>query len=135
MGKYRTTSLLAAKDLGASGTEVIDINVLDTISRINLYWQTKIVTVSVELASLVECISKVELIDGSDVLFSLNAEQLYALNYYDRMQIQDYEASLTVADFTKYQVSIDFGRWLWDPTWALDPKRFSNLQLKITLIL
>ena len=131
MGKYRTTTLLAAKDVGAAATQVIDINIQDVISRINLYWQTKIVTVSVELASLLEPIKKIELVDGSDVLFSLTGEELYALNYYDRMVHADYEASLTVADFTKVNLSIDFGRWLWDTVWAMDPKRFRNLQLKI----
>jgi len=132
MGKYRTTSLMAATDLGAAGTKIIDVNLQDVISRINIYWQTKIVTVSVELASLVEPISKVELVDGSDVLFSLTGEQIYALNYYDRLTHGDYEASLTVADFTKVGLSIDFGRWLWDTAYALDPTRFRNLQLKIT---
>lgn len=131
MGKYRTTTLLAAKDVGAASTEVIDINVLDVISRINIYWQTKIVTVSVELAALVEPIKKVELIDGSDVLFSLTGEEIYALNYYDRLTHGDYEASLTVADFSKVTLSLDFGRWLWDPVYGLDPTRFKNLQLKI----
>jgi len=132
MGKYRTTTLLAAKDVGAAATEVIEVNVKDVISRINIYWQTKIVTVSVELAALVEPITKVELVDGSDVLFSLTGEEIYALNYYDRTMHADYEASLTVDDFTKVNLSIDFGRWLWDPAWGLDPKRFRNLQLKIT---
>ena len=132
MGKYRTTQLLAAKDVGAAGTEVIDINLQDVVSRINIYWQTKIVTVSVELASLVEPITKVELVDGSDVLYSLSGEEIFALNYYDRKQMNNYEASLTVNDFTKVVLSLDFGRWLWDSDWALDPKRFRNLQLKIT---
>ena len=131
MGKYRTTTLLAAKDIGAAATETIDIKVQDIISRINIYWQTKIVTVSVELAALVEPIKKVTLVDGSDVLISLTGEEIYALNYYDRMVHGDYEASLTVNDFTKVTLSLDFGRWLWDPAWALDPKRFSHLQLKI----
>jgi len=132
MGKYRTTTLLATKDVGAAATEVIDIDVQDVISRINIYWQTKIVTVSDELAALVEPIKKVELVDGSDVLFSLTGEEMYALNYYDRLKHGDYEASVTVDDFTKVNLSIDFGRWLWDPAYALDPKKFRNLQLKIT---
>lgn len=131
MGKYRTTTLLAAQDVGAAATKVIDINVKDVISRINIYWETKIVTVSVELASLLECIKKIDLVDGSDVLASLTGEELYALNYYDKMTHADYEASLTVNDTTKVMLSLDFGRWLWDTMWALDPKRFRSLQLKI----
>ena len=131
MGKYRTTTLLAAKDVGAAATEVIDINVKDIISRINIYWQTKIVTVSVELNSLLECIKKIDLVDGSDVLASITGEELYALNYYDRKTHGDYEASLIVNDFTKVSVSLDFGRWLWDTMWGLDPNKFKNLQLKI----
>ena len=131
MGKYRTTALLAAKDVGAAATEVIDINVKDVISRINIYWQTKIVTVSVELRPLTECIKRVELVDGSDVLMSLTGEQIFALNYYETGQLGDYEADLTVTNFTKLGLHLDFGRWLWDTAYALDPKKYNNLQLKI----
>jgi len=65
-------------------------------------------------------------------LMSMTGEEAFSLNYYDRKMINDYEASLTVDDFTKVVISLDFGRWLWDTDWALDPKRFSSLQLKIT---
>ena len=131
MGKYRTTTILAAKDVGSAGVEVIDINVKDIISRLNIYWQTTLVTVSVELAALVEPIVKVELIDGSDVLASLSGEQLYALNYYDRKEHADYEATLTATGITKVALSLDFGRWLWDSVYGLDPSKFTSLQLKI----
>lgn len=130
--KYRTTAIQSAKDLGPSGTDVFDIDIKDPISRIDFIWKTTIVTVSVMTDTHLKCISKIELVDGSDVLCSLDAEQLQAINYYDRNENPQDELSLTVGDINTSVFSIDFGRFLYDPDLALDPTKFKNLQLKVT---
>lgn len=130
--KYRVATILATKDLGASGTETIDINLQDPISRIDLIWKTKVATVSVMTAPHIDCLSKIELVDGSDVLFSMTGEEAQALNYYDRADVPTDDLSLTVNDYDTSVVSLDFGRFLFDPELALDPSKFRNLQLKVT---
>ena len=130
--KYRTTSILAKEDLGASGTKTINLNVKDMISRIDMIWKTTIVTVSAMTAPHVDCLSKIELVDGSDVLFSLTGEEAQALNYYDRSDTPSDDLSLTVGDIDTSVISLDFGRFLYDTDLALDPSKFRNLQLKVT---
>ena len=132
MSNYRITSVLAPKDLGASGTEVIDVNLKDIISTFDFIWKTTNVTVSVMLAPHMRCISKVELVDGSDVLHSLSGEEMQALNYYDTKRTPQDELSLTVGGIFTSKFSINFGRYLYDTMLALDPNKFRNLQLKVT---
>ena len=128
---YRQTQILAEATLASSGTAVIDLDVQDPISAILFeYRNTRGSETSIE--HLMACLSKVELVDGADVLFSLSGKQMQALDYFD-----SFHSSYTfntwgigvqeLAGFTYH-----FGRKLWDPRLALDTKRFRNPQLKIT---
>ena len=82
--KYRTATLMAEADqTDGAGTKVIDINIQDIISRIVIYWKiTK--SVSYMMSYCHTDITKIELIDGSEVLHSLNGGQNQALCIYDR---------------------------------------------------
>ena len=82
--------------------------------------------------SHIDCLSKIELVDGSDVLESLSGEELQAINYYDSQHQGQEELSLTATDVNTSVVSLDFGRYLYDTDLALDPRKFRNLQLKVT---
>jgi len=128
----RIATILAPKDLGAAGTEVIDINLSEPISRITMIWKATVATVSVMTAQVLAAISKVELVDGSDVLFSLSAGQAQGLNYINRKVMPYNQLSLLNTEYQIAEFSIDFGRYLYDPLLALDPKKFTNPQLKIT---
>lgn len=132
MAKKRIATILSPKDLGAAGTEVIDITLKDVVSRISLSWICTVVTISVMLDTVLACISKIELVDGSNVLFSLSGKEAQALNYFDRKVMPYNQLSLTVGDEFITEMSIDFGRFLYDPVLAFDPKKFNNPQLKIT---
>ena len=129
---YRTTKLLDGTDVGASGTKVIDVNVQQPISRIRLYWQVTMPNVKAMNSYQHRDISKIELVDGSDVLFSMNGGQAQALCIYDRkIPTMNYKQKLPENSLAS-NYGIDFGRFLHDPMLALDPTRFRNLQLKIT---
>jgi hypothetical protein len=128
---YRNTKLLAQTDVGPSGTKSIDINLDQPMSRITIEWQ-----VLKGLAYMTDAphidISKIELVDGSDVLFSMNGGQAQALNIYDRKcGTMNYGAYINANVQLSYY-GIDFGRFLFDPLLALDPTKFRNLQLKVT---
>lgn len=131
--RYRTPTILAASDLvAASGTKVIDINLRDIISRIMIYWQVTMPNVAGMDSYQHRDIEKIELVDGSDVLFSMNGGQCQALNIYDRkVPTMNYKQILPENSLAS-NYGIDFGRYLHDPMLALDPSRFRNLQLKIT---
>jgi len=129
--RTRVATILAAEDLGASGTKIIDINIQDIISRITINFFTTNVGTTMA-AHPAANISKIEIVDGSDVLFSLTGAQAQALNFYDRDGKIPYTSLRTYASGQRAIFGIDFGRFLFDPVLAFDPKKFVNPQLKIT---
>ena len=131
MANYRLATLLASKTISTAGTEVIDILEQDPISRIDFRIRlTGSGTAVIGHPALV--ITKIELVDGSDVLFSLSGKQARAMAIYgsDKLPADSHQYLSGVQAITNYHIY--FGRWLWDPKYALDPKRFTSLQLKIT---
>jgi len=129
--KYRDTILLSHEALAATGTRTLDITVKDIISSIDI--QIKATNSdSTPIAHPAAIISKIELVDGSDVLFGLSGAQAMALSFYDQKRtpfcVNNYlNGAMSI---TNYQMN--FGRWLWDELLAFDPKKFQNPQLKVT---
>ena len=129
--KYRETTLLGRTDLGEAGTKVIDINLLDPISRIDICFEIR--NWSAEwTAQLGSCLPKIELVDGSEVLFSMNGLEAQALNIYDRKVSTMNGDYYNAGNLIMGNYGIDFGRFLYDPELAFDPKQFRNPQLKLT---
>jgi hypothetical protein len=127
----RLTEILAAEAASTAGTKVIDLNIIDLISRITVVMKGTNST-GVPTAHPAKMISKIELVDGSDVLFSLSGIECQALNFYETGELPE-NALMYVNDVQCMATfHIHFGRYLWDKILALDPSRFSNLQLKIT---
>ena len=129
--KYRDTILLSHESIATAGTRTLDITVKDIISGIDV--QVKATNNgSTPTAHPAAIISKLELVDGSDVLFGLSGAQAMALAFYDQKKtpfcVNNYLND--VMNITNYQMN--FGRWLWDEMLALDPNKFQNPQLKIT---
>jgi len=128
---YRNTKILAEKTLTGSGTETIDVNIKDIISRIILKWEITMAGYGMDSYPHTD-ITKIELVDGSDVLFSLNGGQCQALCIYDR-KIPSLNGGWYVnANNVTSIYGIDFGRFLFDKLLALDPNVLRNLQLKVT---
>lgn len=128
----RLATILAPEDLGTAGTKVIDIKLRDIVSKILLSWRATNVTVSAMLDAVTACLSKIELVDGSESLFSVSGVELQAINFYDTKVMPHHEISLTVGGYFEVGLALDFGRFLWDPQFAFDPTKFKNPQLKVT---
>lgn len=128
---YRQAVILAASDIGSAGTKVIDLNIPDVISRIEVIFRAKNGN-STWAAHPAKNISKIELVDGSDVLFSLSGQEAQSLNFYDRKISSDNHMTGSNGEFMRSNFGLDFGRQLYDRELALDPSKFTNLQLKIT---
>lgn len=129
---YREVELKAPVHLGTTGTEPISINIADPLSVIELLWDTTVVTKSLMLAPHAACISKVELVDGSDVLTSLSGEEIQALAFYTQGKMPLDEINVVAADHMRSALPIYFGRKLFDPELAFDPTKFKNPQLRVT---
>lgn len=76
-------------------------------------------------------VSKIELIDGADVLFSLSGEQAWALACANLGFAPNQKFSALGGDVQSMAIPIMFGRWLGDTEYALNPAAFRNLQLRV----
>jgi len=77
-------------------------------------------------------VSKIELVDGSDVLHGLNGFVNQALCIYDR-RVPTMSHGQHMGGNSEVSIfGLDFGRYLFDRELALDPSKFNNLQLKVT---
>lgn len=128
---FRRSLLLAEESITAAGTKTIEIKNREPISRITLAWR---VTKSKDGNDAAPCqdITKIELVDGSDVLHSLDGGSNQALAIFSRKVPTMNHGQQTAANSSYSTYGIDFGRKLWDKQLAFDPLRFKNPQLKIT---
>ncbi|MBU2177752.1 MAG: hypothetical protein KJ556_21880, partial [Gammaproteobacteria bacterium] len=78
------------------------------------------------------CVTEVQVVDGSDVLAKMSFEQLQAMEFYKIGKQPQLRIDESGSDYTVMGAMLLFGRHLWDTEFALDPKRFNNLKLKIT---
>jgi len=128
---YRTATILAEKSLSGAGTETIPILVKDIISRILLTWRTAPSKHGMD-SYMHRDITKIELVDGSDVLFGMNGGQCQALCIYDRkVQTMNYGQHM-MGDSQLSNYGLDFGRFLYDTEMAFDPTKFSQPTLKVS---
>lgn len=128
---YRRATLLAEKTLSGVGTEVIEIVTKQVISRITLAW--RVVKTQHRMNSYPHSdITRIEVVDGSDVLHSLDGGQNQAVCIYDRLcpTMNHGQHMDAMSEYSTY--GIDFGRYRHDPELALDPAKFNNLQLKVS---
>ena len=129
--KYRDQVIFPLKLESANFTETIPINQTDPISMIKIVY--KAVNASdTPTGHPVLCLSKIEIMDGGDMIVSGSGAELQAASIYQRgrnkLQTLDYASGeQCITD-----VDIYFGRWLWDSVYALDPKRFKQLSIRIT---
>lgn len=130
--KYRGTNIFAQKSYAADFTELIDINLADPVSEIAINYQGYNASGSAgATAHWSKCITKVELVDGSDVLFSLSGLELYALGWLHYKKAPAQWLHYFGSNYFVITLRIPFGRWLWDPMLALRPRAFKNPQLRI----
>ena len=131
--RYRLNKFFARKDYTANTTEIIPINIKEPISQLLIKFEG-LNSTAATTAHPLESVTKIELIDGSDVLFSLNGKETEALDFYhNHGQLRcNYNYIITGGTPTR-MLAINFGRYLWDKDYAFDPTRFKNPQLRISL--
>jgi len=128
---YRLSQILAEESILTTGTKVIDIDLIDPITRILIRVEL-VNNGSTPTGHPAAAITKIELIDGSKVLYSATGFGAEAVDYYD-MGFKD----TTMRDWTDQSwvcalIAINFGRYLYDEEFGFSPTKFLNPQLKIT---
>jgi hypothetical protein len=131
--KHRIAEVFARKSYSADSTEVIDLDLTDPISQLVLTYEAVNGSVATQQGHPDLCVTKIELVDGSDVLFSLSGKEAKALDFYHNRRVTPSMVIYPNDINAEMIYNINFGRKLWDPLLALIPGRFRNLQLKVTI--
>ena len=130
---YRLATLLEREAHASDITKVIDITLADKISQIQIIHEPYNSASGSQTGHPALCISKIELVDGSDVLFSLSGKEAQAADFYHNKIEPQNIANYLPTLYAKQHFNLNFGRFLYDPQLALDPTKFRNPQLKITI--
>lgn len=132
--RNRKVCLVHDQVLDASGTEIYNLDFSHPILAIILGLKGRRYDRSNTNNPRIErYVSKVEVVDGSDVLFSMTMEQLCALQFYALNGLPYHSITChTYVDGNRIWARIQFGRDNSDNEFMLDPKRFVNPQLKVT---
>lgn len=129
--RTREATIHAEESYAAAGTAVYPIRETSPISRILIPFGVT-VGAAARLLHHSAAITKVEIVDGSDVLLSLDGPQLDGIARFDAHGSAGMWSSPTPS-ITEYgNLVIDFGRYLYDKELAFEPAKFKNPQLKIT---
>jgi len=131
MAKYRKATLYARTDATTATTETIEKLGRKPISRLQVIFEA-INDGNEPTAHPAKCVSKVEIVDGSEVIYSLSGQEIEALDFYDTGKPRSYELDYRNDMFSFEVFNLNFGRHLYDPEFAFDPTKFDNPQLKIT---
>ena len=128
--KYRHTEILAAESILTAGVKTIDINLVDPISRISLIVVARNASWT-PTDHPAKILKSIDLVDGSQVLYSLNGGQCKAMDFYDSGRAAGDELNYDDNGYSRLTYHLNFGKKLFDNELAIDPGKFSNLQLKI----
>lgn len=129
---YRITEVLPAEDLGASGVKNVEIDIGEVISRLRFRYSFTNGVPLINIAHPAKCLSKVELLDGSDVLESLSGMEMQAVNFYDTKKTPINFFDIDASSVQYAVMDFNFGTYLFDEELAFDPTKFTNPKLSIT---
>lgn len=119
-------------DIGVSGTKTYNLDYNDPITQLDLYFEgTNGASGNVE-SPFERCISKIEIVDGGQVLWDLPGEVALAAFCHDNEGFPYSEIEESQSASIRQQIPIRFGLKLFDPVYAFDPRKFKNPQLKFT---
>jgi hypothetical protein len=129
--KTRQTTIQAFAGHLLPGTDVYPIHVKDPISRIVMPYSV-LIPATARLQHMSQVFTRINIVDGSDVLLSLRGEQIDGIAKMRALAadatFESNNPSITVWG----NLVIDFGRYLYDKEIALEPARFKNPQIQVT---
>jgi hypothetical protein len=109
-----------------------DLSLVEPISAIELEVQCTNGATSNKGNFISDIVTKIEVVDGSEVLYGLNMSQLEALHFYKLGKMPVMFPSEWPGGGQRHNVLLMFGRYLWDRDYAFNAKSFKNPKLNIT---
>ena len=127
---YRKATLQSTVDITTAKTETIEINLSDVISRISVVLEL-INDGNNPTNHPLAAIKTIQIVDGSKVIASMTGYAAQALSYNTGGKMPHNELNYEDNAYARCCIPLDFGRYLYDPDFGLDPKKYKNLQLNI----
>ena len=115
-----------------TATYTKDLDLTDPVSALAIEVECTNGSTSNEDNFISDIVTKIEVVDGSDVQVSLTLTQLEALHFYKTGKNPTLFPSEWASGIQRHQALLLFGRYLWDPLYGMDFTRYKNPQLKIT---
>ncbi len=131
--QLRTTTIVSDESINDSGTAIYDLDFSSPVRALIIgFYGKRFDHSDTNDPMLLEGIDKIEVVDGSDVLYSTDGTNCGAVQLYHtgKRPFLAYTANSTSTN--RQQVKILFGRDEGDAEYGLDTLRFTNPQLKIT---
>ena len=129
--RYRDAIIEEGKTLEDSGTLVKDMDIVDPVSAIEFEFHATNHDINKD-NFISDVITKIEIVDGSDVLYAVNLSELEALHFYKTGKTPVLFPSEWSNGQQRHACLLLFGRKLWDTEYGMDFTRYRNPQLKIT---
>lgn len=109
-----------------------DLDLVEPISAIDIEVESTNGATSNEDNFISDIVTKIEIVDGSEVLHYTNMAQLQALQYYKTGKFPCIFPSEWASGTQRETARILFGRELWDPEFGFDCRKFNNPKLQVT---
>lgn len=130
--KFRDYLQESRIDIGTSGTKTFNLDYDDPITQLDIYLEgTNGGSGNLE-SPFEKSISKIEIVDGGEVLWDLPGEVALAAFVHDNEAFPYSEIEEAASASVRQQIPIRFGLKLYDTVYAFDPRKHKNPQLKFT---
>lgn len=133
--RERLVYLADTEAIPNAGVFIKNIDLVDPITAIDLIFEATTGATSCDDHEIHDDITRIEVVDGGDVLHSVTMLEEMALNCYERGQFPWFTQTEMPGIETDEACHIMFGRTPRDEEINLDPKKFLNPQLRITYAL
>ena len=132
MPNFRDYYFKREATVGDSDTVIIDITAKDPISFFTVeYEATNGATSSIE-KNPNDFIESIELVDGADVIASLDMAQWRGVNFFENKKLPPEVINEGAAASQEQRCNLQFGRYKDDLEFYLDPSLYKNLQMRLT---
>lgn len=130
--RFRDDVLSVDYDMGTSGTIQFNLDYSDPISQIYMEFNATNGASGNKSNPIELNITNIEIVDGSEVLWSLPGEVAYGVytQEYGRQGNQYHSGAANDGQWVV--ITIPFGRYLYDTVYSFNPNAHRNPQLKIT---
>jgi hypothetical protein len=130
--KVRDVYITAAEALADAGTKTYSLNQLGKIQHIRVKLAATNGATSNTVGKLKSLVSKIEIVDGSNVIASCSMLEWFATNCYCNGVAPFHDLSGGAAVVIADEIYALFGRYVGDREYYLDCSRYSNPMLRIT---